>query len=215
MKPASRPSGVCRSVVWGILVAVCCFLGGCSIDPFGSKQEVREVRTSTREDIRITQGDMERLREEVENLSARFESLSSTQEREMQALRNAVDGLESRVAQTNNTVLGEVDRRIAEAEAKSVADRNQLAAKVNDVVERINALSQRMKTLTTSRPVRTETVSEKGIEYTVEERDSLWGIASKFKEYGVTVDAIRQANNMQPTDNRIVPGQKLFIPVKQ
>ncbi|NQT83670.1 LysM peptidoglycan-binding domain-containing protein [bacterium] len=72
-----------------------------------------------------------------------------------------------------------------------------------------------MKTVPTSASRGGGTVTEKGIEYTVEEGDSLWGIASKFKEYGVTVDAIRRANNMGSASDRIVPGQKLFIPVKE
>jgi nucleoid-associated protein YgaU len=215
MKPTAFESVARLIVRWAMPVAGCCFLAGCSLDPFGAKKEVREVRTGTREDIRITQGDIQRLREEVDNLSARFDQFSAAQERDMLDLKRRVSGLESQVAQGNKVVLEEVDRRIAEVDAKRVADKNQLAAKLNDVIDQVNSVARRLQSLSSSRPSGDGTVSAKGIEYTVEDGDSLWGIASKFKKFGVTVDAIRQANNMRPTDNRIVPGQVLFIPVKE
>jgi len=194
---------------------VCFCLAGCRLDPFGAKQEVREVRTSASEDIRITRGDLRRLQEDVNTISVRLDRLSGAREGEGLALRDAVKGLDSRVGQASSSILAEVDRRIAELDAKRVADKNQLVAKMNSLVDRVNTLSRRVQTLQSSASKGGETVPEKGFDYTVQDGDSLWGIASKYKEYGVTVDAIRRANNMGSTSDRIVPGQKLFIPVKQ
>jgi LysM repeat protein len=214
-KSMSRGLTTSPTLLAAVLLITCLLLAGCSVDPFGSKKEVQEVRTSTNEDIRTTRGDIQRLQEEIENLSVRFERFSSAQEREIQAVRRAVSGLEGQIAQGNNSVLAEVERKVAEVDAKRAADREQLTSKVNDVVNRINTLSQRINTVLSSRPRESGAVTERGIEYEVQDGDSLWGIASKFKEHGVTVDAIRRANNMDPSDSRIVPGQKLFIPVKE
>jgi len=190
-------------------------LVGCSFDPFGTKEEVRTVRTNTTEDINIIRGDLLRLRDDVNNLTASVDRFSSSQEREISSLRSTVTTLERQVNQMSPSILSEVDRKLADLDAKRVADKNQLVEKINAVVDQVNALARRGST-TPSGSGSTKTVSQKGFYYTVEERDTLWGIASKFKsEYGVTIEAIRQANNMGASDNRIVPGQKLFIPVKE
>ncbi len=170
---------------------------------------------SASEDIKITRGDLRRLQEEVNNLSVRLDRLSATQEREILALKSAVNGLDSRAGQANQSVLAEVDRRIAEQDAKRVADKNQLVAKINSVIAEINTLSRRVRTTRPSGSRSGETITEKGFYYTVADGDSLWGIASKFKDRGVTVEAIRQANEMGAGSSRIVTGQKLFIPVKK
>lgn len=215
MKFSGRNLRLQRSLRRVVPLVGCCCLAGCSINPFGTKQEVREVRTSTAEDIKIVRGDIQRLQEHVNNLSVRLDRVSSAQEREILDLKSAVSSLDSRVTQASNSVLAEVDRKIAEQDAKRAADKNQLVAKINSVVERINALSRRVRTAPSPPSRGGETVSQKGFYYTVEEGDSLWGIASKFRERGVTVDAIRQANEMPSTSSRIDPGQKLFIPVKE
>ncbi len=200
---------------FAVLLVVCCGVAGCSLDPFGTKQEVRKVQTNTSEDVKIVRGDIRRLQEEVNNLSARFDRFSAAEEREVVDLKSALNGMESRVSHANNSLLAEVDRKIAELDAQRVADKNQLVAKMNAVIEQVNNLAQRMRTIPTSPSKTSGTGSQKGFYYTVEDGDSLWGIASKYRERGVTVDAIRQANEMSPTDNRIIPGQKLFIPVKE
>lgn len=190
-------------------------LVGCSFDPFGTKEEVRTVRTNTSEDMNILRGDVLRLKEDVNNLAASVDRLSSSQEREISSLRSAVGALERQVSQTSPSVLSEVERKLADLDAKRVADKNQLVEKINAVVDQVNTLARRGSTAP-SGSGSTRTVSQKGFYYTVEERDTLWGIASKFRnEYGVTIEAIRQANDMGASDNRIVPGQKLFIPVKE
>lgn len=206
---------LCRSLKALFSLVLCSSLVGCSFDPFGAKREVREVRTSTGEDVRIMRGDVRRLQQEVNSLSARFDRFSAPREREVTALKSAVSGLNNRVGQMNQSVLAEVDRKIAELDAKTVADKNQLVAKINSVVDQINALSRRVRTTPSPASGGSRTITEKGFEYTVVDGDSLWGIASKFKEYGVTVDAIRQANDMSASSSRIVTGQKLFIPVKK
>lgn len=190
-------------------------LAGCTFDPFGTKEEVRTVRTNTSEDMNILRGDVLRLKEDVNNLAASVDRLSSSQERELSSLRSSVAALERQVNQTSPAVLSEVERKLAELDAKRVADKNQLVEKINAVVDQVNALARRGSTAP-SGSSSTKTVSQKGFYYTVEERDTLWGIANKFRnEYGVTIEAIRQANDMGASDNRIVPGQKLFIPVKE
>lgn len=198
-----------------VSMVACCCLAGCSIDPFGAKKQAREVRMSASEDIKITQGDVRRLQEEVNNLSVRLDKFSAAQEREILALKSAVNGLDRRSGQGNQSVLAEVDRRIAELDAKRVTDKNQLIAKINSVIEQINTLSRKVRTTRASGSTGGETITEKGFYYTVVDGDSLWGIASKFKERGVTVEAIRQANDMGAGSSRIVTGQKLFIPVKK
>lgn len=204
-----------RSLKSIVSMVACCCLAGCSIDPFGAKKQVREVRMSASEDIKITRGDLRRLQEEVNNLSVRLDRLSAAQEREIIALKSAVNGLDRRAGQGNQSVLAEVDRRIAELDAKRVADKNQLVAKINSVIDQINTLSRRVQTARSSVSKSGGTITEKGFYYTVVDGDSLWGIASKFKERGVTVEAIRQANDMSAGSSRIVAGQKLFIPVKK
>jgi LysM repeat protein len=183
--------------------------------PLGSKEEEHKVRTNTGEDIRILRGDILRLREDVNTLAAQFDRLSAVQEREITAMKAAVNGMDNQVTQATTSILTEVDRKIAELDAKRVADKNQLVAKMNSAIEQLNDLSQKVRAIPPPRSGSGETVTETGFYYTVEDRDTLWGIASKYKQYAVTVDAIRRANNMDPASNRIVPGQKLFIPAKE
>jgi LysM repeat protein len=45
----------------------------------------------------------------------------------------------------------------------------------------------------------------------VSQGDTLWGFS---KKYGVSVNAIRAANNMAATDNNVRLGQKLIIPAR-
>lgn len=190
-------------------------LAGCSFDPFGTKEEVRTVRTNTTEDMNILRGDVLRLKEDVTNLTASVDRLSSSQEREISSLRSAVSALERQVNQISPSVLSEVERKLADLDAKRVADKNQLVEKINAVVDQVNTVARRSSAAPTGSGT-TRTVSQKGFYYTVEERDTLWGIANKFRnEFGVTIESIRQANDMGASDNRIVPGQKLFIPVKE
>ena len=47
--------------------------------------------------------------------------------------------------------------------------------------------------------------------HTVVRGDTLWGISRK---YGVSMDAIRAANNMTATDNNVVLGRTLNIPAR-
>jgi len=47
--------------------------------------------------------------------------------------------------------------------------------------------------------------------HTVVKGDTLWGISRK---YGVTMDAIRAANNMTSADNNVVLGRTLNIPAR-
>ena len=64
----------------------------------------------------------------------------------------------------------------------------------------------------TTAPVATETPATGGQqEYVVQEGDTLGGIAEQF---GVTVDAIVQANSITDPD-LIVPGETLIIPPAQ
>ncbi len=198
-----------------VLLMMSSCLAGCSFDPFGAKEEVQAVRTSTGEDINMLRGDLRRIQEEVNNLSARFDRFSSAQEREVVALKSAVNGLERQVGQTGTSLLSEVDRKIAEQDSKRVADKNELVGKINSVVDQVNNLSRRVRAGSAPPSTAGEKITQKGFYYTVEEGDSLWGIASKFKEYGATVEAIRQANNMDSSNSRIVTGQRLFIPAKQ
>jgi LysM repeat protein len=193
----------------------CSCLAGCGLDPFGAKQEVREVRTSTSEDITTFRKDLHRLQQDLTNLSAHFDRSSAAQEKEILALKSAVKALDSRVAESNAAILSEADKKIRELDAKRLADKNQLVTKINSIVDRINALSQRLSAPSSPSHTPTETVAQKGFYYTVEEGDSLWKIVRKFKEYGVSVQDLQQANNMSSSDSRIVTGQKLFIPVKK
>jgi len=215
MKSLRKPFDVWRGLQLSVPLLIAFSLAGCSLDPFGTKQEVQAVRTNTNEDMKIVRGDLLRLREDVNNLSARFDRFSAAQEREIASLKTTVSGLERQLHQTNPSILSEVDKKIADLDAKRVADNNKLIEQINSVVDQVNALSRKMRTVS-SRAGSTETVSQKGFYYTVEQGDSLWGIANKFRrEYGVTVEAIRLANNMSASSTRIVPGQKLFIPVKE
>lgn len=47
--------------------------------------------------------------------------------------------------------------------------------------------------------------------HTVAKGDTLWGLSQKF---GVSVDAIRAANNMAPGDNNIQLGRTINIPAR-
>lgn len=60
---------------------------------------------------------------------------------------------------------------------------------------------------TPSAPAITSPVVSGGGSHTVVGGDTLWGLSQK---YGVSVDAIRQANGL--TNNTILPGQSLSIP---
>jgi LysM repeat protein len=203
------------SVRFAFLTILCCLLAGCSVDPFGTKEEVRQVRTSTSEDTKMMTREMRRLQEELDNLSTRFDRFSSSQEQEMLALKASVNRLEQEYSRSNASLLSEVDAKIIDLDAKRVADKNQLITKINSVVDQLNALARKMKAASAA-TTDTEIVAGKGFYYTVEDNDTLWGIARKFRaEYGVTVEAIQQANNMDASNSRIVPGQKIIIPVKE
>jgi LysM repeat protein len=215
MKLGPKPVAPRICLRLGALILIPLWVTGCNLDPFGAKEEVQAVRTNTDEDLRIVRGDILRLREDVNQLSARLEQVSAAYEQDIASLKTSVNGLERQLLQTNPSILSEVDKRIADSDARRVADKNMLIDKINSVVDQINGLSQQIRAAS-SRSGSTEKVSQKGFYYTVEDGDTLWGIASKFKsQYGVTVEAIRQANEMGASSDRIVPGQKLFIPVKE
>ncbi len=210
---------LCRlKLLWlfrlALILGAACLLTGCSFDPFGAKQEVQEVRTSTAEDMKIVRGDFRRIEEELNNLSARLDRSSTAHEREIASLKSTVTGLERQLSQTNVSVLSEVDKKIADSETRRVADKNELVGKINSIVDQVNALSRRVRAAASAPPGGVGKVTQEGFYYTVQEGDTLWGIVGKFREYGVTVEAIRQANKVGPGD-RIVTGQKLFIPAKE
>ena len=203
------------SVRFALVTLMCCLLAGCSMDPFGTKEEVRQVRTSTSEDTKMMTREMRRLQEEVDNLSIRFDQFSSSQEKEILSLKAMVNRLEQDYSRSNTSLLSEVDRKVGDLDAKRVADKNQLIEKINAVVDQLNALSRRMKSASAA-TANTEVFSGKGFYYEVQKNDTLWGIARKYSaEYGVTVEAIQQANNMDASNSRIVPGQRIIIPVKE
>jgi len=207
-RKVSRPFGV------GLLIVSTWFLGGCSFDPFGTKQEVQEVRTSTAEDAKIVRGDLKRIEEELNNLTARLDRSTTAQEREIAALKSTVTGLERQLGQTSASVLSEVDKKISEWDARRVTDKNELIGKINSVIDQVNTLSRRVRSASSPPPGSVEKVTQKGFYYTVQEGDTLSGIARKFRDYGVTVEAVSRANNIGPS-GRIVTGQKLFIPAKK
>lgn len=85
---------------------------------------------------------------------------------------------------------------------------NKYNVTVDDLIETNNLSSNNLQVGQVLRiPNKTTPPNENTIIYTVQRGDSLWSIAS---EYGVTVDIIKELNNL--TSNTLQIGQQLVIP---
>ena len=85
---------------------------------------------------------------------------------------------------------------------------NRFGVTVNDLVETNNLSSNTLQIGQVLRiPTKTTPPNENTITYTVQRGDSLWSIANK---YGVTVNIIRELNNL--TTDTLQIGQQLLIP---
>jgi len=142
------------------------------------------------------QSETERLASEVSRLKARIEALETERER----VYGEVDGLRSSAAAES----ADTARRLSELEESVKAlDR----ARERDRQAVIDALTKKIADLMQSRAT-PKPRQQSGYEHVVQSGETLSEIA---REYGVSVNAVINANNLKDP-NSLRVGQTLFIP---
>ena len=135
--------------------------------------------------------------------------------RQTQENLNRVGGdlqsLQSEISRLNSEIIRLQDLRANDV-ANTESQIHQLQAKqAQDKQEIIAALSRQIETLLKNQPAPAQNSgggSDYGIEHVVRSGETLSAIA---KAYGVTPTAIIKSNNLK-NPNRLIVGQKLFVP---
>ncbi|MBN1916412.1 MAG: LysM peptidoglycan-binding domain-containing protein [Verrucomicrobia bacterium] len=158
-------------------------------------------------------GDIRRLEQDLEALDAEIRRSNDMMRTELAALESSISQLDGksadRVAAAKQELAGEINK----LEERRVADRNALNKKMDwlvDQLKKISGTSSGPSNGAVSEGMRTE----KGFEYVIKDGDTVWKIASTFREkYGTTVEAILKANGLD-ANSIIRPGDTLFIPIR-
>lgn len=186
-----------------VLVFVCgsiFVLGGC-VGNIATRNDVSEISAVTKQETRSLQKELSVLAERVENLEFRIEENQKRLDEFTAYLKKLNDKIDSK----NSETFSRLSRQMAELQKKLNQDFQSLRRSINLKIDEIN------RALSSSRSTGTQSTTETGTYHVVEEGDSLWKIAQKYKS---TTDAIRKANDIPADSDRITPGQQLFIPLK-
>jgi LysM repeat protein len=195
-----------------IVAAVAVFLVGavgCVFDNSTRKQE----EAATTAEISAMRDDVARLHTDLESLQGEMNRSDNALRLEIQALSRSVNDLQAKADRSIADLSKELAAKINEIEQKRVNDKNALNAKMDAIV------SQVQKALGSTGGGQTATHTVRGIEHTVKEGETVWGIAAMYRDkdggkYDATVKAILEANNLTPT-SVIHAGDKLLIPLKE
>lgn len=203
MRPMTRGALVLAAAAV-LVVAV-----GCDL----SNSQRRKAETATTTEISAMRGDIRRLEQDLEALDAEIRRSNDMMRTELAALESSISQLDGksadRVAAAKQELAGEINK----LEERRVADRNALNKKMDwlvDQLKKISGTSSGPSNGAVSEGMRTE----KGFEYVIKDGDTVWKIASTFREkYGTTVEAILKANGLD-ANSIIRPGDTLFIPIR-
>lgn len=199
MKPTTR------AVALLIAAVVLPIAVGCSL----TNSERRKAETATAADIAAMRQDIERLQDEVSALGNDVERSDRSLRADIADLKQTVGQLDTKSADRVDAAKQELAAKINDVERKRISDKNALNKKMDWIADQL------AKVAGTSGGAAGGTRTEKGFEYVVKEGDTVWKIASTFREqYGTTVEAILKANGLD-ANSIIRPGDKLFIPVKE
>ncbi len=204
MRLSTRP-GVVKPAVVVIAVLLVVAATGCEF----SNSNRRKAEAAAAEDISAMREEVGRLRQDVEALENELSRSDRALRNELAAVQRAINDLDSKSAGQIAAAKRELADKINEIERKRVNDKNALNKKMDAIVAEVQRALGAAASTTTS----TRTVS--GFEYTVQEGDTVSGIAAKFRDkYSTTTRAILEANGL--TANSVIhPGDTLIIPVRE
>lgn len=160
--------------------------------------------------------------EQLDRLSAQIQDLiegQAAQNRRLNQLTAELQRLTERVNSANTGAASADDlRRLAdrvqEIDRKRESDRETILKQIEALAKIERASPSRAPSRSaTAEPPPSRPADEKGYEYVVQSGDSLSAIIEAYRQQGVrtSVSEIQRANpGLNP--NRIVPGQKIFIP---
>jgi nucleoid-associated protein YgaU len=174
-----------------------------------SNSNRRKAEAATAADISALRQEIGRLRQDVDALENELSRTDRALRNELAAVRRAIDDLDSKSADQVAAATRELADKINEIERKRVSDKNALNKKMDAIVAEV----QRVLGTATSTTSTTRAVS--GFKYTVQEGDTVSGIAAKYRDkYGTTTKAILEANGLD-ANSTIFPGDTLIIPVEE
>ncbi len=199
-----------RLIVMAAFLAVISCMTGCVLDNTGA----RSRGASAEADLAGLRNDVKRLQTQVQLLEEKMDGFTQEQREDIAEIKAAVQKVNLRTGTIKAEVIRDVEVKLKELENRRKVVTNQLNKRIEGVVKEVSSMLRKA--------VRTTTVSkggsggsEKGFYHTVAEKENPWSIAQKYKkEYGVTTQAILDANGLKAGDP-IRPGQKLFIPIKE
>ena len=192
-----------------LIASICCSifgLGGC-VGNIATTRDVSEASAITREESRVLKKEFSVLSEKIENLEYRIGEFQKRQDELTAYLRK----LDVKINSKNSETFNSLNQQMAKLQKRINQDFQQLRRSINRKIDEINRILSSVRS-TGSGNVN---LSEKGTYHTVAEGDSLWSIAQKYKQFKVTTDDIKKANNIPLDNDTIKPDQTLFIPIKQ
>ncbi len=174
-----------KHIIYGSAILCASLLSGCMTTTQQQSQMNRNAARQ-REDMRQTQERINRVGGDLQSLQSEINRLNSEVARLQELRANDVANNESQIQQL---------------QARQAQDKQEIIA----------ALSRQIETLLKSQPApssQSSSGSDYGIEHVVRGGETLSAIA---KAYGVTPTTIIKSNNLK-NPNRLIVGQKLFIP---
>jgi LysM repeat protein len=169
-------------------------LAGCVTDELANKQDVYMVRTQVNEQvihmedrINALEGRADAIQKRQEDIQRSITSLEDTINNKMFTYENDMKDMRVQITDVKKNISSDFEKKM-DVILEEVIKENQ------KIADKINSLQKEKYDL--------------GLYHTVERGDILSKIAVK---YGVSVDAIIEANEIENPD-RLKVGQKLFIP---
>ncbi len=194
------------SAIFAMIMGGCILLSGCTTN-YATRQDVSQMATVTREDMRTLQKDIDMVAEQVQNLAHHLEA----QQQRLQELEKYLGKVDDKISAKSEEVYSRIARQMADMEKRQNKQALQLRKAIN---AKINEINRVLATLSGPGPAAAGG-TETGFYHTVAENESLWSISRKYADYRVSVDDIKKANGISAENDTIKPGQKLFIPARR